>query len=134
MFAKCTNLTTIYAGSGWSTENVYGEWGEGMFTNCNALVGGMGTVFDKNHTDMTYARIDGGPDSPGYFTAKPTSLRGDVNGDGNVNINDVTDLINYLLTGDASSINPEAADCDQDGGTNISDVTALINYLLSRNW
>ena len=61
-------------------------------------------------------------------------LRGDVNGDGNVNISDVTALIDYLLSGEASGIDTEAADCNQDGSINISDVTALIDYLLSGNW
>ena len=134
MFKDCTHLNTIYAGTGWTTEYVYGEWGEGMFTNCTALVGGMGTAYNKNFTDKTYARIDGGPSSPGYFTDKSTAMRGDVNDDNTVNINDVTDLINYLLTGDTSLINREAADCDQDGGIRISDVTILIDYLLTRNW
>ena len=63
-----------------------------------------------------------------------TAIRGDVNGDGNVKIGDVTALINYLLCGDASTINLNAADCNQDGYVKISDVTALINYLLSGNW
>ena len=61
-------------------------------------------------------------------------LRGDVNNDGQVNINDVTALINYLLSGDASAINLQAADCDQNGKVGIGDVTALINYLLSGHW
>ena len=60
--------------------------------------------------------------------------RGDVNGDGQVKIGDVTTLINYLLSGDASGINPQAADCDQNGQVKIGDVTALINYLLSGTW
>ncbi len=57
-------------------------------------------------------------------------LIGDVNDDGHVNISDVTDLINYLLKGNASAINLAAADADGDGNCNISDVTTLINYLL----
>ncbi len=63
-----------------------------------------------------------------------TAIRGDVNGDGHVKIGDVTVLINYLLSDDASAINLNAADCNQDGYVKISDVTALINYLLSGNW
>ena len=66
--------------------------------------------------------------------SKPTVTRGDVDGDGNVNISDVTALINYLLSGDASGVNISAADCDQDGNVNISDITTLINYLLSGSW
>ena len=61
-------------------------------------------------------------------------IPGDVNGDGKVNITDVTDLIDYLLSGDASAINLAGADCNQDGSVNISDVTALIDYLLSGHW
>ncbi|MBQ9577373.1 MAG: hypothetical protein IJV11_10900 [Muribaculaceae bacterium] len=45
-------------------------------------------------------------------------------------MSDVTDLINYLLKGNASAINLAAADADGDGNCNISDVTTLINYLL----
>ena len=60
--------------------------------------------------------------------------RGDVNGDSNVNISDVTALINYLLSHDDSGLNLDAANCNLDNTINISDVTALINYLLSHNW
>ena len=62
------------------------------------------------------------------------STRGDVNGDGSVNISDVTALIDYLLTGNASGINLSGADCNQDSSVNISDVTSLIDYLLSGTW
>ena len=62
------------------------------------------------------------------------STRGDVNGDGSVNISDVTALIDYLLSGNASGINLSGADTNQDNSINISDVTALIDYLLAGNW
>lgn len=67
-------------------------------------------------------------------SANATSLIGDVNGDGEVKIGDVTALINYLLSNDASGINLQAADCNQDGDIKIGDVTVLINYLLAGNW
>ena len=62
---------------------------------------------------------------------QPDFLRGDVDGDGNVNIADVTSLIDLLLNG--AEMVP-AADCDLDGGMNIADVTTLIDYLLSGTW
>ena len=61
-----------------------------------------------------------------------TAIRGDVDGDGSVNISDVTALIDLLLGG--GSISNPAADCNQDSSVNISDVTALIDYLLSGTW
>ncbi len=57
-------------------------------------------------------------------------LRGDANGDGKVNIADVTELINLLLSGDAE-VGNGCVDVNADGVLNISDVTALINHLLS---
>ena len=64
----------------------------------------------------------------------PSSTRGDVDMNGIININDVTALINFLLTNDASTIDTTAADCNQSGNTSIEDVTTLINFLLSGNW
>ncbi|MBR5726585.1 MAG: chitobiase/beta-hexosaminidase C-terminal domain-containing protein [Muribaculaceae bacterium] len=61
----------------------------------------------------------------------PTYDRGDVNYDGYVTIDDVTTLINYLLT-DAEYV--AAADCNNDGLMNITDVTVLINFLLTDTW
>ena len=60
--------------------------------------------------------------------------KGDANGDGNVNISDVTALIDYLLSGNPSGVDVNSADCNNDGNVNISDVTALIDYLLSGHW
>ena len=130
MFDGCTNLRTIYVGNGWSTAAVTGS--TEMFNYCTSLVGGKGTTYDANHIDKAYAHIDGGTSNPGYFTAKNAGLRGDVNGDGSVNISDVTTLIDLLLGG--GSISNPAADCNQDSSVNISDVTSLIDYLLSGSW
>ena len=130
MFSSCSNLRTIYVGNGWSTAAV--TYSTNMFNGCTSLVGGQGTTYDADHVGAEYAHIDGGPSNPGYFTAKNAGLRGDVNGDGSVNISDVTTLIDLLLGG--GSISNPAADCNQDSSVNISDVTSLIDYLLSGHW
>ena len=75
----------------------------------------------------------------GFFTGEVNTMeffnsRGDVNMDGHVTISDVTALINYLLSGDDSIVDLEAANCNLDNKVNISDVTNLINYLLSGSW
>ena len=66
--------------------------------------------------------------------SKPAFTRGDVDGNGSVGISDVSALIDYMLSGDATDINLSAADCDESGGVNIADVSALIDYLLSGSW
>lgn len=60
-------------------------------------------------------------------------LRGDANSDEAVTIDDVTFLIDALLSGDFDVLG-EGADCNESGDITIDDVTCLIDYLLSGNW
>lgn len=53
---------------------------------------------------------------------------GDVNGDGRVNVSDVTALINMILG--ITDKDETVADVNHDGKINVSDVTALINIIL----
>ena len=59
---------------------------------------------------------------------------GDVNCDGYVNISDITNLIDYLLSDNPGGLSVDNADTNSDGNVNISDVTTLIDYLLSGHW
>ena len=68
MFYACKALITITASEKFVTDKVTNS--NEMFAWCNSLKGGAGTVYDKNHTDKEYARIDGGTEEPGYFTKK----------------------------------------------------------------
>lgn len=95
MFAYASALTTVYVGSGWTTESLsqtpsetYGstKGGDNMFRGCGSIKGGLGTAYDENYVDYTYAHIDGGPSNPGYFTDKNASVWsviGTINGDWN---------------------------------------------------
>ena len=71
---------------------------------------------------------------PVVFTTWPDIQPGDVNGDGQVKINDVSALISYLLSDSTTEINLIAADCNHDGAIKINDVNLLVNYLLSGSW
>ena len=66
-----------------------------------------------------------------FWYMKGAAMRGDVDVDGKVNIDDVTALINMLLSGNITTNN---ADVDRDGRVNIDDVTTLIGYLLAGHW
>ncbi len=68
MFEGSENLKTIYVGNGWNTNKV--EDSKEMFDKSTKLGGGKGTKFNSEITDITRAKIDGGKDNPGYFTAK----------------------------------------------------------------
>ena len=53
---------------------------------------------------------------------------GDINGDGEINVSDVTALINKILG--SSTYSDASCDINGDGEINVSDVTALINLIL----
>ncbi|MBQ4139624.1 MAG: dockerin type I repeat-containing protein, partial [Muribaculaceae bacterium] len=55
----------------------------------------------------------------------------DVNMDGEVNVNDVTTLINYILGKNPTPFDSVAADVNEDTAINVNDVTALINLILN---
>ena len=69
MFYNSTNLKTIYVSNKFNTDKV--TYSTNMFSGCTNLVGGAGTKYDSTKIDKTYARIDGGTSSPGYFTSIP---------------------------------------------------------------
>jgi len=75
----------------------------------------------------------------GYTTfvtlAEQAGILGDVNKDGFVKIDDVTALLDALLSGnvmdETANYSPDNADVNQDGEVKIDDVTALIDMLLA---
>ena len=146
-FESCGDLTNITIGN-----SVTGI-GVDAFYNCYRLnnvycyvpnpsmIAMMPSVFacynDINITDRTLYVPEGSLSAyqaSDKWTLFGTILEmvhnGDVNDNGNVSIDDVTDLIDYLLGRITSSINAYNGDVSGDGDITISDVTALIDILL----
>ena len=61
---------------------------------------------------------------------QPQVMRGDVNGNGEVDINDVTALIAFVLSGNDAGIVKPNANMNGDNNIDINDVTALIDLVL----
>jgi len=126
MFA-CPYLETIYVGEGWDMTNV--KAAQALFDYCYSLVGGKGTVFTEEHIDGEYARIDGGPECPGYFTdiadkKAPT----DLNRDGTVDTQDVLSIYRFMQEYDGTT--PVGRyDVNDDGLVDTQDVLEIYKYI-----
>ena len=70
------------------------------------------------------------------FPEVPAFKRGDVDGNGNVDMDDLTALINYLLDSSSPINYAAAAACNEmnDDVVSMDDLTAMINYLLTNVW
>ena len=102
-------------------------WVSGLELHVEAVAPGQATVTVKTDSNGQLAATS--------FTVTVTggSLRGDVNMDGRVSIDDVTDLIDILLGSVLNIYDPVAADVSGDGRISIDDVTELIDMLLMAN-
>ena len=67
-------------------------------------------------------------DTDRIYVDRWSNITGDINGDGEVNVSDVTALINKILG--SSTYSDAVCDINGDGEINVSDVTALINLIL----
>lgn len=66
------------------------------------------------------------------YTLSVLYAKGDVNGDEQITLADVTTLVNYIRGNTSTSIIDYAADVDGDGYIDTNDVTAIINILISK--
>lgn len=123
-------------GVDWNTRYVFGPSSEGdwvMPANM-AEYGGTIDVDDDDPVKLPYAgeytiTINANDNTFKIERLANPVLRGDVNSDGEVDIRDVTALIDYLLD-ETTVINQANADVDDKQGISITDVTALIDILL----
>ena len=132
------------------------SWGEGtdrIYDKCVFLIDGVEQFCDGArdndwetfnvelapgaHTlEWRYSKDDSVNPTGDYFAvdnvkleAVPAGKRGDINGDGTVNVADVTALIQIVLN--SSPVDLSIADLDNSGTVNVADVTALIRIILN---
>jgi hypothetical protein len=59
----------------------------------------------------------------------PSYLRGDANGDKEVNMSDAVSVANYILGNTEHTFDVDAADANQDGNISMSDVMFIVNHI-----
>ena len=61
----------------------------------------------------------------------PTVIPGDANGDSNVNVTDIVEIVNDILGHPSDKFNKDAADVNGDGVVNVTDIVSVVNIILS---
>ena len=66
-------------------------------------------------------------------TEPVANLRGDLNGDGEVDVMDVNILVNIILDKDSADNYPSLTDLNGDNSFDVADVNVLVNFILGKN-
>ena len=145
-FRRCTSLTSVVLG------NNVTSIGSDVFSGCSSLTDMYSYAENIPTTDYEAFNSQNLSTSTlhvpasaleAYKTTAPWShfgtieaipdgvLRGDANGDGEVNTNDADFIVDYMLGTPAVTFNKEAADANQDGEIGMPDVMYIINHNLN---
>jgi hypothetical protein len=119
-----SQIREISGGSGYCSQNsLTAEFGLGSRTSVDSLV--------IRWPSGIIQKLTGLPVDTLLVITESAFIRGDVNGDGVINVTDVVYLINYLflVPPGPPPVPLEAGDANCDGVINITDVVYLINFL-----
>lgn len=60
-------------------------------------------------------------------------IKGDANGDGEVNVSDVVEIVNYIMGKPSNKFVEAAADLNDDGEVNVTDIVKVVSIIMSVN-
>ncbi len=126
-FYDCKNLQNIYCEitnpQGVATDYTFGDGGvydDFPYSNCVLHVpAGTKTLYQQTSPWNKFVNI-----------VDDIVVKGDVNGDGRVDINDVNAVVNLILG--RSTLYRDRADITGDGKVSVSDLNAVVNVMLGR--
>lgn len=106
-----------------------GEWKKAI--DVNNIAAGLTAIPVTLNATQSFSIPAGGYQV--YYNGEPAVdfLLGDVNNDGEVNISDITKLIDILLDGTIDESLLQRADVNNDGEVNISDISKIIDIILN---
>ncbi len=132
------NVEFIYTGCVDDFTSIEWDFGAGA-QPATANTAGPHTVTYDTFGDKTISLTINGDNTitkTDYIAVESDVLLGDVNDDGEINVQDIVWLINYILGDPDPLFNEEAADVNQDTFIDVSDVAAIANLIMggSKNY
>lgn len=140
--AKLALYYSVNGGSNWTAAKTMGGASSLSVPKMATMVAYWKVVLENTQPAMFRVTMTGGSkNSPCYvdnFTVyysgepggAPVGVRGDIDGNGLVDVEDVNAAINIVLKLNNSSDYPGSADLDNNGIVDVEDVNAIINIIL----
>ncbi len=140
-FSGCSGLTSLTIGNSVTSiqDNAFANCGELMNVYCLAtnVPTAVSTAFDGSYPEYITLHV---PEEAvenyrstapwsSFGTILPLPLVGDANGNGEVEIGDVTSVLTLMATPEATGYDNKAADANGNGEIEIGDVTTILTIM-----
>ena len=89
-------------------------------------------VFAKGHLIVPFGTVDAYKAVPGWSHFGEYLEAGDVNGDGQLNVKDVTSMNAYIMKNNPTPFDERVADLNGDGTINVKDVTLMCSWIMQQ--
>ena len=119
VFMECTNLTSVTCEA-----TSVPSTGSNVF---DKVPQSSATLYVPKASVETYKKTSPWSGFGSIVALPEPTIRGDVNGDGEVNVGDLVSVSNYMA-GDGS-VSKEAADVNEDGEVNVGDMVVISNIM-----
>ena len=93
-------------------------------------------TFEGKISDIVFTKTDGKQLklSDSKFTIVVNSIiLGDANGDGEVNVSDIVEIVNYIMGKPSAIFVQAAADLNSDGEINVTDIVKVVSIIMDTN-
>jgi hypothetical protein len=93
-------------------------------------------TFEANIDNIVFTKINGTQiklNSAKFNIEVHKAMLGDANGDGDVNVGDIVEIVKDILHKTTSRFVREAADVNEDGDVNVTDIVLVANIIMGDN-
>ena len=93
-------------------------------------------TYEGKITNIVFTKTDGAQEklNDAKFNIVVSSvILGDTNGDGEVNVSDIVEIVNYIMGKPSSKFIFAAADFNNDGEVNVTDIVKVVSVIMSTN-
>ena len=126
---KTLKIDKIVLPDGYTLSSAFARTGKVEIVD-NAMVY---TAAEKGEADVVRFSFYQGSELKGYSRFYVNKqIKGDVNGDGDVNASDIVELVCFLNGEPTSAYHPAAADVNGDGEVNGEDVDSIVNIIMQK--
>ena len=106
----------------------------------NAIIDAANTVepgsYEGQISNIVFTKADGTQvklNSVKFNIVVNNVTKGDVNDDGEINVSDIVEIVNYIMGKPSAKFVEAAADLNEDGEVNVTDIVKVVSIIMSTN-